>query len=87
MRGSMLSPAAEIRREKKKKIEEKKPQDKNIMFASAMQGGHKKCGVARPLTLPNHFSELAPHHDGKTAGIDMLRRNCVNVAICVCLDL
>jgi len=41
MRGSMLSPAAEIRREKKKKIEEEKPQDRNIMPSSAMQGGHK----------------------------------------------
>jgi len=33
------SPTAEIRRGKKQE-ERKKKQDKNIMFASAMQGGH-----------------------------------------------
>jgi len=27
-----------------------------------------------------HFSELAPHHTGKTAGIDMIRRNYVGVS-------
>jgi len=37
------SAAAEIRRGIKKKIEDrKKPQDKNIMSASATQGGHNK---------------------------------------------
>ena len=38
------SPTADIRREiKKRKIEDrKKPQGKNIMSASATQGGHKK---------------------------------------------
>jgi len=35
------SVAADIRRGKKKK-ERKKPQGKNIMSASATQGGHKK---------------------------------------------
>jgi len=34
------SATAEIRQEKKKK--ERKKQDKNIMSASAMQGGHKQ---------------------------------------------
>jgi len=34
--------AAEIRREIKKKIDRKKLQGKNRMFASATQGGHKK---------------------------------------------
>jgi len=34
------SPTAEIRRGKKKR--KKKPQGKNIMSASATQGGHKK---------------------------------------------
>ena len=37
----MQSPTAEIRRGKKKKERKKKPQGKNIMFASATQGGHK----------------------------------------------
>jgi len=37
------SAMAEIRRGKKKrKKKKKKPQGKNIMSASAMQGGHKK---------------------------------------------
>jgi len=36
----MQSPTAEIRREKKKE-RKKKSQGKNIMFASATQGGHK----------------------------------------------
>ena len=43
MCGSMVdiqSATAEISRGKKKKNREKKPQDKNIMSASAMQGGH-----------------------------------------------
>ena len=45
MCGSMVDiqfAAAEIRRGKKKKIEDrrKKPQGKNIMSTSAMQGGH-----------------------------------------------
>jgi len=35
------SAAAEIRREIKK--DRKKPQGKNIMSASATQGGHNKC--------------------------------------------
>jgi len=36
-------PTAEIRRGKKKKEDrKKKPQSKNIMSASATQGGHKK---------------------------------------------
>jgi len=30
-----------------------------------------------------HFSELAPHHGGKTAGIDMVWRNYVTVTLCV----
>jgi len=30
-----------------------------------------------------HFSELAPHYDGKTAGIDMVWRNYVTVTMCV----
>jgi len=34
------SAAAEIRRGKKKKDRSKKPQGKNIMSTSAMQGGH-----------------------------------------------
>jgi len=44
--GSMVdiqSATAEIRRgQKNKKKERKKPQDKNIMSASATQGGHKE---------------------------------------------
>jgi len=35
------SAIAEIRRKIKKKIDRKKPQGKNIMSASAAQGGHK----------------------------------------------
>jgi len=46
MCGSMVdiqSPTAEIRQGKqKKKKEDKKPQDENIMSASAKQGGHNK---------------------------------------------
>ena len=45
MCGSMVdiqSAAAEIRRGKKKEERKKKPQDKNIMSASAMQGGHNQ---------------------------------------------
>jgi len=41
----ILSQTAEIRRGKKEEEEEerrKKPQGKNIMSASATQGGHKK---------------------------------------------
>jgi len=38
------SAAAEISREKKKKIEDrKKPQDKNIMACPITYGGHNKC--------------------------------------------
>jgi len=36
------SATAEIRRGKKKKKKKKKPHGKNIMSASATQGGHKK---------------------------------------------
>jgi len=36
------SATAEIRRGKNKKEERWKPQDKNLMSASATQGGHKK---------------------------------------------
>jgi len=45
MYGSMVdiqSVTAEIRQGKKKERRKKKKQDKNIMSASAMQGGHKK---------------------------------------------
>ena len=45
MCGSMVdiqSATAEIKGIKKKKERRKKPQDKNIMSASATQGGHKK---------------------------------------------
>jgi len=45
MCGSMVdiqSVAAEIRRGIKEEEERKKPQGKNIMSASAMQGGHKE---------------------------------------------
>jgi len=50
------STAAEITRGKK--IEEerrKKPQGKNIMSASAMQGGHKKSGAICVLLLPGNW--------------------------------
>ena len=30
-----------------------------------------------------HFSELAPHHAGKTAGMETVRRNYVPVVICI----
>jgi len=47
MCGSMVdiqSAAAEIRRGRKKEEEDrKKPHGKNIMSASATQGGHNKC--------------------------------------------
>jgi len=36
------SPTAEIRRGKKDRKKKKKPQGKNIMSASAMQGGHNQ---------------------------------------------
>jgi len=45
MCGSMVdiqSPTAEIRRGKKDRKKKKKPQGKNIMSASAMQGGHNQ---------------------------------------------
>jgi len=45
MCGSMVdiqSATAENRRGKKKKDRKKKPQDENIMSASATQGGHNK---------------------------------------------
>jgi len=50
MRGSMAdiqSPTAEIRRGKKKRRKKKKPQAKNIMSASATQGGHKNVKNAK----------------------------------------
>jgi len=43
MCGSMVdiqSPTAEIRRGNKKERKKKKPQDENIMSASATHGGH-----------------------------------------------
>jgi len=51
------SPTAEIRRGIKKK-DRKKPQGKNIMSASAMQGGHNKLefwhlGIAHHNVLIN----------------------------------
>jgi len=52
MCGSMVdiqSATAEIRRGKKK--DRKKPQGKNIMSASAMQGGHKNQYCKNDLTL------------------------------------
>jgi len=48
MCGSMVdiqSPTAEIRRGKKEIDRRKKPQGKNIMSASATQGGHKNSGT------------------------------------------
>jgi len=30
-----------------------------------------------------YFSELVPHHGGKTAGIDMVWRNYVTVTLCI----
>jgi len=33
-----------------------------------------------------HFSDLVPHHDGKTAGIDMIWRNYVTVTLCICAN-
>jgi len=44
------SATAEIRPGKKKK---KKPQGKNIMSATAMQGGHKKCSNSRSNLVIN----------------------------------
>jgi len=41
------SPTIEIRRGKKKK----KPQDENIMSASATQGGHNQLAIRRPAWL------------------------------------
>jgi len=45
------SAAAEIRRGIKKKIDRKKSHGKNIMSASATQGGHKKMNVTTPLPV------------------------------------
>jgi len=39
------SATAEIRREKKQERRRKRKRDKNIMFASATQGGHKKRNI------------------------------------------
>jgi len=44
------SVAAEIRRGKKKEDRRKKPQGKNIMSASATQGGHKERKIDRRTT-------------------------------------
>jgi len=43
------SAMAEIRRGKKKIKEKKKPQGKNIMSASATQGGHKELCLTKLL--------------------------------------
>ena len=64
MCGSMAdiqSAAAEIRRGKKKKKEErrKKPQGKNIMSASATQGGHEKEREKEELQR-NHICKVWP---------------------------
>jgi len=54
------SVAAEIRRgiKKRKKIEDrKKPQGKNIMSASATQGGHKNLPLIPKRSLPDQVEE------------------------------
>ena len=61
MCGSMVhiqSATAEIRRGKKKKIDRKKPQGKNIMSPSAMQGGHNN---ALQLVSPLKQSSVKTH--------------------------
>jgi len=37
------------------------------------------------LSNSKHFSQFAPHHGEKTAGIDMVWRNYVTVTLCVAL--
>ena len=41
---------AEIRRGKKEERRKKEPQNENIMFASATQGGHNKHLTLHPVT-------------------------------------
>ena len=56
MCGSMVdiqSAAAEIRRGIKKIEDRKKPQDKNIMYASATQGGHNEVAYKQFATKNN----------------------------------
>jgi len=46
------SPTVEIRRGKKERRRKKKPQGKNVMSASATQGGHKnRLALERPALL------------------------------------
>jgi len=34
-----------------------------------------------------HFSELVPHHGGKTAGIDMVWRNYISATLCIAYNI
>ena len=54
--------AAEIRRGKKGKIDRKKPQGKNIMSASATQGGHNQPATARNWAT---ISSTPSHRDNR----------------------
>jgi len=58
------SPTAEIRRGKKKKERRKKPQDKNIMSASATQGGHsnyvRNCALRRSSCIKLTRQRIKP---------------------------
>ena len=53
MCGSMVdiqSPTAEIRRGENQEERRRKKQDKKIMSASAMKGGHNQCGMLTDST-------------------------------------
>jgi len=52
------SATADKARNKKRRTKErrKKPQEKNIMTASAMQGGHNKCSSAAEMS--DHFAAI-----------------------------
>jgi len=50
---------AEIRRGKKKRRRNKKPQDKNIMSASATQGGHNKLNLIQQRQTTQEQNDLS----------------------------
>jgi len=76
MCGSMVdiqSPTAEIRRWKKKKKKKKKLQGKNIMSASATQGGHSDHTSSRTGQMPA-VTRLGPLQQAWRTRFDMSRQ-------------
>ena len=73
---NIQSATDEIRRGKKKEERRKKKQDKNIMFASAMQGGHNHLkSKSSPASLQSQYVLLCPGKHVHT----VLNHKCVKV--------